>query len=133
MKKSLRPTSTVMAVAASLSCLGGTVEGGGDETSRIGSASMRAALFDSIIAMTERREAFSPVKEETMGFSAIEDMRALRSEVVDASSDVELYHALVRLSNARRDHHLDVSPVDGGLQVRDNPQLAAPIRVLPDY
>ena len=91
------------------------------------------ALFDVIIDKTERREAFSEIKEENLGFSAFEDMKGLRSEFVASKTQTELYHALVKLSNARRDRHLRVSPVVGGLQPPEQrPCASAPIRVLPD-
>ena len=101
--------------------------------SRAGTAEQRAALFDEIVAMTERREAFSPVKEEALGFSPMADMRALRDRFVEAATEADLYFALVELSNARRDHHLSVTPVDAGLRPPQIPNLQAPIRVLPDY
>ena len=97
------------------------------------STSELEALFDVIIDKTERREAFSEIKEENLGFSAFEDMKELRSEFVASKTQTELYHALVKLSNARRDRHLQVSPVVGGLQPPEQrPCVSAPIRVLPD-
>ena len=85
--------------------------------------------------MTERREAFSPIKEQNLNFSPLDDMRALRSEVVScASTEEELFFALTKLSNARRDHHLrryDRRLVVCRSQTRRN--LTAPIRVLADY
>ena len=89
-------------------------------------------LFDDIILKTERREAFSEVKERIMSFSALEDMKKLRSEFTASSTPTELYFALVKLSNARRDRHLRVSPADGGLSVPQPPDGIAPIHVLPD-
>ena len=90
------------------------------------------ALFDDIISKTERREAFSEVKESNIGFSAIEDMKKLRSEFVASRTATDLYYALSKLSNARRDRHLGVGPVDGGLLAPDRACVSAPIHVLPD-
>ena len=90
-------------------------------------------LFDQILDRTEDREAFSPLKEAAMSYSPLDDMRALRSEVVDAATEADLYYALVKLSNARRDHHLTVTPADDGLRPPQVADVAAPIRVLPDY
>ena len=91
------------------------------------------ALFDDIISKTERREAFSEVKESNIGFSAIGDMKKLRSEFVASRTETELYYALWKLSNARRDAHLWVGTVDGGLQAPDRAScVSAPIHVLPD-
>ena len=91
-------------------------------------------LFDEIISKTERREAFSEVKERNIGFSAIEDMKSLRAEFVASRTETELYYALWKLSNARRDVHLRLWPVDGGLQPpRQASCVSAPLHVLPDY
>ncbi len=91
------------------------------------------ALFDEVLEATRRREAFSPVKEEALGYAPLEDMERLREEFVGAESEADLFYALAKLSNARRDRHLRVLPVEGGLSVPTLPDLAAPIRVLPDY
>ena len=92
-----------------------------------------AVLFDEILEKTERREAFSDVKEKAGSFSALEEMRGLRAEFVAAATEEELFYALVKLSNARRDRHLSVNPVEGGLKVPETPDLAAPVLVLPDF
>lgn len=90
-------------------------------------------LFDEIIAKTEQREAFSPIKEANIGFSAIEDMKALREEFLAAETELDLWFALVKLSNARRDRHLWVMPAEGGLPRPERWQcVAAPILVLPE-
>ena len=90
-------------------------------------------LFDEIIAKTEQREAFSEIKEQNIGFSAIEDMKALRDEFIAAETELELWYALVKLSNARRDMHLRVIPIDFGLKSPDPRRcVSAPIHVLPD-
>ena len=91
------------------------------------------ALFDEIINKTERREAFSEIKEKNIGFSAIGDMKALRDEFVASETELDLWFALVKLSNARRDRHLRVRPVDGGLQPPEEQRcVAAPIHLLPE-
>ena len=98
------------------------------------SAVQLGELFDEIIRKTEQREAFSEIKESNVGFSALEDMKKLRSEFIRAETETELYYALWKLSNARRDAHLRVGPVDGGLQIPEEaPCVSAPIHVLPDY
>lgn len=91
------------------------------------------SLFDEIVDKTERREAFSEVKEEAGSFSALDEMKALRSEFVAAETEEDLFYALVKLSNARRDRHLSVNPVEGGLTVPETPGRAAPVLVLPDF
>ncbi len=126
--KSIHGSLIFAILALTANCVGET-----GDAARIGTAETRGVLFDSIMAMTERREAFSPIKERNLDFSPLADMRALRSEIVDASSEEELFYALTKLSNARRDHHLRVTRVDEGLQVTDTIDLTAPIRVLADY
>lgn len=112
--------------------------------SGVGTPELRAALADTILARTERREAFSPHKLEHFGFDPLEAMRAVRPEVVAAETDEALFYALARMSHARRDRHLDVSLVPGGIQVPDSAgldavgagdvePLRAPVRVFPDY
>ena len=122
-------------LVGSLAACSGAAEIGEEPAggSRAGTREGREALFDQILDMTEDREAFSPLKEAAMGYSPLADMRALRAEVVDAETEASLYYALVKLSNARRDHHLTVTPADQGLRPPQVPDVAAPIRVLPDY
>ena len=92
-----------------------------------------ATLFDDIITKTEHREAFSEFKEANIGFSAINDMKALRDEFLAAETELDLWFALEKLSNARRDRHLGVISVDGGLQLPETRScVSAPIRVLPE-
>ncbi len=110
-----------------------------------GTPALRGALFDTIVARTERREAFSPPKNERLGFDPIAAMRALRDDVVAADTEEALYYALARLSHARRDRHLDLFLVPGGLTLPDSagldvaggpdpaPPRQAPARVFPDY
>ena len=90
-------------------------------------------LFDEIIEKSERREAFSPRKEEALSYAPLADMRALRTEFLASGTEEDLFYALVRLSNARRDRHLRVRPVEGGLEVPETPDLVAPVLVLPDF
>lgn len=90
-------------------------------------------LFDEIVEKTARREAFSEFKEEGLSFSPLAAMQDLRTEFLAAETEEELFYGLVKLSNARRDRHLSVNPVEGGLEVPETPDLAAPILVLPDF
>ena len=111
---------------------------------KAGTPELRAELFDTIISRTQRREAFSPIKNERLGFDPIQEMEALRDVVVSASTEQELYYALARLSHARRDRHLDLYLVAGGLELPDsagldvldgesNEPAQAPVRIFPDY
>lgn len=109
-----------------------------------GTPELRAELFDTIVARTERREAWSPVKNQRLDFDPIAAMRSLRDEVVAADTEEELFYAISKLGHARRDRHLETALVPGGLQVSDSAGLAiaggdpiepwaAPVRIFPDY
>ena len=99
----------------------------------LGTPELRAELFDSIMEMTRRREAWSPFKEEGMGYDPLAEMEAVRDQVVNAGTEEELYYALTLLSNARRDSHLYLTPVPDGLSGPRLPEVHAPIQVRPDY
>ncbi len=138
------PLSATLAGLLLAVALGGCA-GGNDQSVRVGTPELRGALFDTILARTERREAFSPVKNERLGFDPLAAMSALRDDVVAADTEDELFHALARLSHARRDRHLDLTLVPGGLMPSytaglevsggpdPDPPPSAPVRVFPDY
>ena len=86
------------------------------ELTPVGTPELREELFDSIIEMTRRREAWSPFKEEHMGYDPLTEMEALRSKIVNATTEEDLYYGLALLSNARRDSHLYLTPVPDGLK-----------------
>lgn len=117
---------------------------GGETGSAIGTPAARAELFDTIVARTLRREAISPIKNERLGMDVEAAMRRWRDAVVNAETEAGLFYALARVSNARRDRHLRIGLVPGGIQLPDSAGVAvaegpeivpphAPIRVLPDY
>ncbi len=141
MRPSLRRTATAALAAALIPVACVAPERPGPA----GTPELRAALFDTILARSERREAFSPVKNQAMAYDPLAEMRALRDEVVGADTEEALFYALAKLSHARRDRHLDVALVRGGLQLPDSSgvdvwggpgvpaPLHAPVRVFPDY
>jgi hypothetical protein len=117
-----------------------SVDAGGS----VGTPETRAALFDTIYARTERREAFSPPKNAALGFDPLAAMMALRSKVIEAQNEEQLFYAIAEVGHARRDRHLDLALVPGGLQVSDSagldivgqeelPPRSAALRVYPDY
>ena len=91
----------------------------------IGTQEDRAALFDYLFEKTMEREAFSEIKNQRLGIDIPAAMRALKNEIVHAESDEELFYAIVKLSNARRDRHLRIRPVEGGLRAPENNDLHA--------
>ena len=137
-RSSLVSLATVAAVALGLAACSESAP------DNVGTPELRATLFDTILARTERRESFSAIKNEQLGFDPLEAMAALRETVVSADTESELYYALARLSHARRDRHLDVYLVPEGLRPADvaglavwggepSPPPQAPVRVFPDY
>ncbi len=93
----------------------------------------REALFNYIIEKTTIREAWSPIKEEKLRFSPMREMLAIKSEFVNADTDEKLFYALTKLSAARRDRHLSVREVEGGLKLPDIEDGTAPIRFDVDF
>jgi len=106
----------------------------------------RAALFDYILAQTLARESFSPIKNRNLGLDVERAMLRLRDEVIAADTEEKLYYALAKLSNARKDRHLSIGLVQGGITLRDTtgvpqanypvpgtPVLHAPIKFATDY
>ncbi|MEE4213474.1 MAG: hypothetical protein V2I34_00310 [Bacteroidales bacterium] len=93
----------------------------------------REQLFEYIIEKTKTREAFSPIKNKIMAFDPLEEMMAYREEMIKADTDEDLFNVLMKISNARRDRHLSVSTIDGGLLIDDSTDLAAPVIFRVDY
>ena len=93
----------------------------------------RELLFDYIIEKTLDRESFSQVKNESMGFDPVEEMKKYREEMIAADTDLELYSAIMKISNARRDRHLGINTVPDGLEVDDSTNLIAPLIFRVDY
>ena len=103
----------------------------------------RAALFDYLVEKTMAREAFSPIKNERLGLNVEAAMCAYRDELIAADTDEKLFYAFLKISNARKDRHLSVSPVEGGLWLSSwgpppdslaaPSPLETPIRFAADY
>jgi hypothetical protein len=105
----------------------------------------RAALFDYILKATMERTAFSPFKPRDLGAGAYmteaeyvrRAMLAHRDEFLAADTDAKLYYALIKLTCARWDGHLNrVRLVPGGIQpftAQTQGGGAAPIKFKPDY
>ena len=90
--------------------------GGCSAESPLGSAEDRKALVDYLIGKTMEREAFSPIKNKRLDLDVEAAMRACEDEVVGAETEQEMFYALAKLSNARRDQHLSVWGIEGGLE-----------------
>lgn len=99
----------------------------------IRTAAEREALFEDIVAKTMEREAFSPIKNELYGLKFPEAFEPLRAEFKNASTEEELFYAIVKLSNARKDRHLSVRRAEGGLRVEERPLKVAPLTFMADF
>jgi hypothetical protein len=112
----------------------------------VGTAEDRAALFDYLLAKTLERESFSDVKNVTLGLDIEAGMERHRDELIAADTDEKLFYALEKISNARKDRHLRISLVDGGLELQrtagismenypstQSEILHAPVRFATDY
>jgi hypothetical protein len=85
------------------------------------------------------------VKNTALGFDPMAEMRLLRDTVIQADTEEALFYALARLSHSRRDRHLDVALVPGGIRplstrgleawggIEAPPPLQAPVRIFPDF
>ena len=105
----------------------------------------RAALFDYILKATMERTAFSPFKPRDIGAGEHTTeaeyirgaMLAHRDEFLAADTDAKLYYALIKLTCARWDGHLNrVRLVEGGIQPFDTQTPrgdTAPVKFKPDY
>lgn len=106
----------------------------------------RAALFEYLLEKTMARESFSPIKNKNLSLYVKKEMLRYRDELVAADTDEKLYYALVKISNARKDRHLKVSLVKGGLTLPDTTGVGlhnypvvgakiphAPVRFAVDY
>ncbi|NUQ35425.1 MAG: hypothetical protein HUU29_10855 [Planctomycetaceae bacterium] len=77
----------------------------------------REALFTYLCEKTLAREAFSAIKYEKLKMDPKQAMLALREEFVAADTEERLFYALCAMSNTRKDRHLRVSLIDGGLKL----------------
>jgi len=108
-RPNLRLAAILLASLSFAGCSGASADTGTSE--------QREALFESLVTKIMAREAFSPIKNERLGLMFPDDLAPYRQEFIDAETDQDLYWAITRFSNARRDRHLSVEAVDGGLDI----------------
>ena len=92
----------------------------------------RKALYEYIVETTMAREAFSPIKNQRLQLDVYSEMEKFREEFLEADTDKKLFHALTKISNARKDSHLSVEVVSGGLSI-DTTVTKAAIQLRPDF
>lgn len=86
-----------------------------------GTVEDRAALFDYLLQTTLERDAFASLPSHPLyrahpaGLDVVAEMARHRDELLAAETDSAFYYAILKISNARRDRHLRISPVEGGL------------------
>ncbi len=105
----------------------------------------RAALFDDIYLKIMGRDAFVPIKNERLNLNIRSAILSQRDSFIAADTDEKLFYALLRLNNCRKDVHVKLGLVAGGihpkrieltdLPVRSDrlPIKQAPIRFAVDY
>ncbi len=101
----------------------------------------RAALFDFLVQSTMEWDAFASLPDHPYyrahpkGIDVEAEMLRFRDDLLQADTDEKMWHALWAISNARRDRHLRVSPVEGGLVLPEHlgRRVEAPIRFEPDF
>lgn len=101
----------------------------------------RSELFDHLVEVTMERDAYASLaehpthSEHPAGVDVVAEMEQYREELLQATSDEEFWFALRKISNVRRDRHLGVSAVEGGVDPAgarvDRAEL--PLRFSVDY
>ncbi len=125
-----------------------------DLTFEVGTEEDRAALFDFLVESTMEWDAFATlpdhpiVRTHPAGLDVPAEMARYRDDLLAADTDSAFYYALLKISNARKDRHLRLGPVEGGLQfpdtfgieesqanapVADSPVPSAPVILRTDY
>jgi hypothetical protein len=100
---------------------------------RVSTPEDRAALLDYIVAKTLKREAFSSPKNRVLDLDVEKEMLRFREEMIAADTDDELFAVLLKVSAARKDRHLQIGLVEGGLKPEDVSERQAPIRFRTDF
>lgn len=91
----------------------------------VGTPEERAELFDTILVRTLRRDAFASLPDHPYwqahpeGIDIRSAMVPWRDSLVAADTPERLYYALAAVSNLRKDRHLRLPPVEGGLPFPD--------------
>jgi len=106
-----------------------------------GTQADRAALFDYLVEKTMERDATAALAEHPYyrvhptGTDIVAEMRRYRDELIAADTDEKMWYALHKISNVRRDRHIGIRRIEGGLIVpeRANLGMGAPIRFATDY
>ena len=119
----------------------GTGAEAGDLTFDVGTEEDRAALFDYLVEKTLERDAFASLPDHPYhrahpkGIDVVALMEEHRDELIAADTDKKMWFALRKISNARKDRHLGLGLVDGGLELPEELDVRrmAPIHFAVDY
>jgi len=138
------PTLLLVAAGCGLDADGAQPEAGEPDpalTFDPGSEADREALFEFLLESTMEWDAFASLpdhpahREHPAGIDVAEEMERYRQELIEAHTDEKMWFVLHKISNARRDRHLRVETVEGGLVVPEplSVGVRAPIRFAVDY
>ena len=100
---------------------------------KIGSRQDREGLYNYLLEKTFERESFSPVKNQNLDLDIEKEMLKYKSELINAKSEEDLFYAIVKISNARKDRHLKVATIKNGLTLRDITPGTLPILFEVDF
>ena len=100
---------------------------------KIGSRQDREGLYNYLLEKTFERESFSPVKNQNLDLDIEKEMLKYKSELINAKSEEDLFYAIVKISNARKDRHLKVATSKNGLTLRDITPGTLPILFEVDF
>ncbi len=95
----------------------------------VSTAHDRLLLFDDICDKILRRDAFVPGKLRDLGVDVRSELLRCRDQIVSAQSDEALLYGLLKFSCARKDPHVRVFLVPGGLRLSSAPEITKPTRI----
>jgi hypothetical protein len=141
--KSATRVLAILAVVACTACrpAAAVSDDAGAKAAPAATEADRAALFDFLVESTLAWDAFASLPEHPYyrahpkGLDVRAEMQRYRQQLLSADTDEKLWYALWAISNARRDRHLQVGTVPGGLVLPAHVRrhVAAPVRFEADF
>lgn len=124
-----------------LSCERDQPNGESNLTFDPGTEEDREALFDHLVELTMQRDAFASLTEHPLhrehpaGIDVVAEMEEHKDDLIEADNAKDMWLALWKMSNIRKDRHLRVYETENGLEIPEELQddLRAPIRFRTDY
>ena len=130
-ERGLAPVRAAVVLGAALLAASGGAQPGASEL--VGTSEQRRALLADLTARILAREAFSPSQGADFPHQFARAAAALEPVFAEADTEPELLRALSLLSNLRRDGHLAVRLVGGGLRYSGPPDALPPVAFAVDF